>query len=297
MPNIEHLTPASADSPQKPAVRIAHLATGVALPYLEQGPPNADAVVFLHGYTDSCRSYEPVLPHLPSDVRALVPTLRGHGDAERPASGYRLEDFAADVSALLNDTGVTSAVIVGHSMGAHIAQRFAADYPECTSALVLEAAFYDFASNPGVAELVAEVGRLTDPIDAEFARAFQLSTLARSLDPAFLELVVAESCKLPARVWQAVLGELVASDLTQSRRRIRCPTLLVWGAHDAFVPKADQLQLMASLARAELREYRDAGHAAHWEEPARFAADVAGFAHSLRPATTAANSMRDAIAT
>jgi non-heme chloroperoxidase len=259
-------------------VRFARLSTGVVLPYAEQGPPGAPALVFLHGYTDSWRSFEPIFPYLPSDVRAIALTLRGHGDADRPHDGYSPQNFADDVRAWMDHAGLTSAVIVGHSMGAHIAQRFALDYPERTSAVVLVAAFHDFASNIGVQELRSDVAQLTDPIDVEFARAFQQSTLARPVDPAFLELVVAESCKLPARVWQAALDGLLASDLTQARRRIRRPTLLVSGAADAFAPRSDQLQLLAAIPGAELREYPNTGHAVHWEEPERFAADVAAFA-------------------
>jgi len=74
--------------------RFASLATGVSIPYVEAGDPAGVPVVFLHGYTDSWRSYEPVLPHIPAGIRAIALTLRGHGDAEKPATGYRQEDRA-----------------------------------------------------------------------------------------------------------------------------------------------------------------------------------------------------------
>jgi non-heme chloroperoxidase len=275
---------ATAQVAHTPRVQLARLPTGVDLPYAEHGPPEAAALVFLHGYTDSRLSFQPIFAHLPNDIRALALTQRGHGDATRPSSGYQLRDFANDLRAFLDHTAVTSAVIVGHSMGAHIAQQFAADYPERTSGLVLEAAFYDFASNVGVQEMRSEVARLGDPIDPQFARAFQESTLAQPVDASFIDLAVAESCKCPARVWQAVLDGLVTSDLAEARRRIERPTLLVWGAADAFVSRADQAQLLAAIPGAALREYAKAGHAVHWEEPARFAADVAAFArrHAAR---------------
>jgi non-heme chloroperoxidase len=269
---------ATAQLAHTPRVQLARLTTGVDLPYTEHGPPEATALVFLHGYTDSRLSFQPIFAHLPDDIRALALTQRGHGDATRPSSGYQLRDFANDLRAFLDHTGVTSAVIVGHSMGAHIAQQFAVDYPERTRGLVLEGAFHDFASNVGVQEMRSEIARLRDPIDPLFARAFQESTLAQPVDASFLDLVVAESCKCPARVWQAVLDGLVTSDLSDARRRIERPTLLVWGAADAFVPRADQAQLSAAIRGAALREYAKAGHAVHWEEPARFAADVVAFA-------------------
>src|SRR5215218_9009180 len=76
-----------------PAMSSVRLATGVTLPYVEQGDPTGVPVVLLHGITDSWRSYEPVLPYLPDSIHAFAPTQRGHGDSDRPATGYRFEDF------------------------------------------------------------------------------------------------------------------------------------------------------------------------------------------------------------
>jgi non-heme chloroperoxidase len=112
------------------------LPTGVTLPFVEQGDPAGVPVVLLHGGTDSWRSFEPVLPYLPSSIRAFALTQRGHGDASRPASGYHPRDFSADVAAFLDSQGLESAVIAGHSMGSTVALRFALDYPERTRGLV-----------------------------------------------------------------------------------------------------------------------------------------------------------------
>ena len=61
------------------------LSTGVTLPYVEQGDPDGVPVILLHGVTDSWRSFEPVLPHLPPSIHAFALTQRGHGDADRPS--------------------------------------------------------------------------------------------------------------------------------------------------------------------------------------------------------------------
>ena len=67
-----------------PVERIAELPDGLRLPYVERGDPAGIPVVFLHGITDSWRSFQLVLPHLPPSIRALALTQRGHGDASRP---------------------------------------------------------------------------------------------------------------------------------------------------------------------------------------------------------------------
>jgi non-heme chloroperoxidase len=70
----------------------------IELPYVEQGNPSGVPVVMLHGVTDSWRSFEPVLPRLPDDIRAVAVTQRGHGDAPKPESGYGIEDSPATSS-------------------------------------------------------------------------------------------------------------------------------------------------------------------------------------------------------
>ena len=71
--------------------KTVRLPDGLILPYLDQGPANAPAVVLLHGIADSGHSFEPVMAHLPRTLRILALTQRGHGDASIPDS-YRLSD-------------------------------------------------------------------------------------------------------------------------------------------------------------------------------------------------------------
>ena len=135
----------------------ATLSTGVTLRYAAQGDPAGVPVVLLHGLTDSHPSYAPMTAHLPDHIRAYALTTRGHGDSDKPEHGYRLEDQAADVAAFLDAVGHQAAVIVGHSMGSYIAQRFAIDHPERTIGLVLMGTFRIIAGDPGLTEFRAEL--------------------------------------------------------------------------------------------------------------------------------------------
>lgn len=257
------------------------LPTGVALPYVAEGDPHGTPVVLLHGITDSWPSFAPLMAALPPSLRVVAVSLRGHGDAERPAAGYRPDDFAADVAALLDALGIGRAVLVGHSMGAAVAQRFAIDYPERTSGLMLLGCFYRYGGNPVMEAFAAEIADMTDPIDPAYARDFQVGTLARPVAPGVLENAVAESLKVPIRVWRAALAGLLADGWVPRLGAIQAPTLLGWGEHDAFVPAADQQILLDRIAGARLIVYPGGGHAFHWEEPAPVAADLADFVAAL----------------
>jgi len=265
-------------------VKSVELPTGIRLPYVEAGDPSGVPVLLLHGVTDSWRSFEPVLPHLPESIHAVALTQRGHGDADRPASGYRTRDYAADVAAFADALGLGSFVIVGHSMGATNAQRFAIDHPERTRGLVLAATFATYRGNPTVVELwESAISRLTDPIDPAFVREFQQSTLAQPVPAAFLDTVVQESLKVPARVWRASFEGFLEDDCTGEIGRIQAPTLILWGSRDALCPRGDQDVLRRTIQSSRLVVYEDAGHALHWEAPQRFAADLVAFARHISP--------------
>src|SRR3712207_1254388 len=99
----------------KQEIKTVELPNRVRLEYAEQGDPSGVPVVLLHGITDSWRSFERVLPHLPPSIHAFALSQRGHGDSDRPASGYRPRDFAADLGAFVDALGLGPVVVAGHS--------------------------------------------------------------------------------------------------------------------------------------------------------------------------------------
>lgn len=261
-----------------PAVRRGEVAlsTGVRVEYAEAGRPGGEPVLFLHGYTDSWFSWAAVLERLPDSIHGLAPSQRGHGDSERPGCCYAVEDFVADAVAFLDAVGVDEATVVGHSMGSFIAQRVAIDHPRRVRRLVLVGS-YTHAANNVVLDLAELVETLEDPVPEAFVRDFQRSTLHGPVPDPFLETVVSESRKLPARVWRDALAGMLAADNRQDLSRIQVPTLILWGVRDLIFDRAEQELLWASIPQATLRLYSDTGHGLHWERPEPFVRHLAAF--------------------
>ena len=257
-------------------------AHGVTLPYAEQGDASGVPMLLLHGYADSWRFFEPLLDHLPPSVHALVPTERGHGDADRPHDGYRQKDFAGDVAAFMDAVELDAAVIAGQSSGGYTAQRFAIDHTDRTLGLALIGTPRDFRDKPDAWAFLRALPDLTDPVDPQFVRDVMTSTITRPLPPALLETLIAESSKLPAHVWQATFQGLLDADVPTERGTITAPTLMVWGDQDRLAPRRDQQRLRTAIPGAPLVTYRGTGHAVACEQPARTAADLTAFAHRLR---------------
>lgn len=254
------------------------LASGPTLSYAERGDRSGPALVLLPGPTDSWRSYQPVLERLPRSIRAIAVSPRGHGDSTKPATGYRVEDFAGDVVPLLDALGVERAVLAGHSGSCFVARRAAIDAPERVAGLVLEASPTTLHGDPGLEDFVTStVARLEDPIDPDFARSFVVDTSSGELAPEVLDQLVGELRKVPAHAWRETFEGLLAYDDTADLGRVTAPALLIWGDADGLVNRAMQEQLVARLPGAELVVYPGVGHTPRWEDPARFVEDVTAF--------------------
>lgn len=263
--------------------RVATLPDGMRLEYVEQGPEDGVPVIFLHGVTDSWRSFEPVLRRLPPSMRAFALSQRGHGGSSHPATGYRYRDFSEDVRGFMDAMGLSSAVIVGHSMGSLVAQRLAVDHPDRIRGLVLVGAFATIHGNQGIADFVETTIRpLTDPIPPDFAREWQESTTARPIDPGLLDTVVRETLKVPARVWhQTFDGFLATPDFSGDLRRVAAPALVVWGDQDTYASRGDQDVLAAAIPVVRRVTLEGVGHAVHWEVPDRFVAELLRFVEGV----------------
>ena len=272
---------AAFDTPRL-RTRSLPLATGVTVPYVIQGEPLEPwdvPVVFLHGLPDSWRSFETVLSLMP-DQQAIALTQRGHVAATQPRYGYSGSDFASDLKAFLDALRIPRAVLVGHSMGSMVAQRFAIDYPERVAGLVLVGANATWRDNPLMMELwESVVSHLTDPVAPEFVRAFQSSD---RISAERLEVIIAESLPAPARTWQEVWRTIMATDFADELPRVAAPTLVIWGTEDPLCSQAEQERLRALIPNAELLVYPDAGHNLHWEHPERFAVDLRDFLERIR---------------
>lgn len=264
--------------PEELKFATVRLSTGPRIHYVERGDPEGQSIVFLHAYADSWFSYSRALPLLSREYRAIVPDQRGHGDSDKPESGYTADDYAADVAAFMEAVGVERAVLVGDSSGGLIAQRVALDYPHRASHLVLIGAPTTLVNNEAVMEWREMVRSLEDPIPREFVEGLLVGMIHVSAPEEFLEKVVSESLKVPARVWRDYWdGVVLATDDTARLGGIEAPTLILWGEEDALLPREEQEWRAAEIPDSALLVYPNTGHLAHWARPEWVARDLESF--------------------
>jgi rifampin ADP-ribosylating transferase len=261
-------------------VRRVGLATGVSVPYVSVGPAAAAPVVLLHAWGESRRSFDRLLPLLPRTMHAMAMDLRGHGDADKPVTGYSLAEVAADVAAFMDTVGVPSAVLLGSSSGGYVAQQLAISSPRRVTGLVLVGSPRSLQRRPSFAD---EVDQLTDPVDAAWVRK-SLTWFPRfhQVPPWYIDGRIQDGVRMPSHVWRQALAGLVSARPPTDMATITAPTLIVWGARDELLTYEDQQALAAAIPASQLIVYQDTGHLVLWEQPERVASDLTAFVAGLR---------------
>jgi pimeloyl-ACP methyl ester carboxylesterase len=257
------------------SAQVIHLRTGLNVTYVARGDPSGVPVMLLHAWGESLGCFDRLTPLLPTTISALAMDQRGHGNSDKPAEGYLLTDLADDVTAFLDAMGIPSAVLVGSSSGGYVAQQVAISSPERVRGLVLVGAPRSLRGRPAFAD---EVDGLTDPINRAWVKE-SLTWFPRfhEVPGWYIEARVDDGVQMPARVWRQALAGLTEATAPTEVGTIHSPTLIIWGARDELLPRADCDALAAAIPGSRLLVYPDTGHLVLWEQPARIASDLSAF--------------------
>lgn len=104
---------------------------------VHEWPGAGPLVLAVHGISANGLSWGPVARHLDGHVTLLAPDLRGRAGSRDEPGPYGLARHADDVVALLDERGVDTAVVAGHSMGAYVAALAAVRHPDRITSVVM----------------------------------------------------------------------------------------------------------------------------------------------------------------
>jgi pimeloyl-ACP methyl ester carboxylesterase len=123
--------------------------------------------------------------------------------------------------------------------------------------------------------LMFMINWLTDPVDEAFVREFQMSCVHAPVPEPFMEAVIANSRRMPAATWKAVMQGLLECKITLSEPQVR--TLVLGGRQDAVFSATEQMTLARQFPRGELHLIDGIGHTLHWEQPQTFVSALTRF--------------------
>jgi pimeloyl-ACP methyl ester carboxylesterase len=248
--------------------------------HVEDSGTNAPALVFLHYWGGSSRTWQHVIRALAPSFRTVAVDQRGWGRSDKPPGAYTLAAMADDVQGLIERLGLGHYILVGHSMGGKVAQLLASRQPAGLAGLVLVA-----PSPPSPMNLPLEVRqgmvKAYDNRESILATVQQVLT-ASPLQPDDLETVVQDSLQgAPAAraAWPLAASQ---EDISAQAALIRVPTLVIAGENDRVDPPAVlQRELMTRIPHAALHILPGIGHLSPLEAPGKLSALILGFATPL----------------
>jgi len=246
---------------------------GTRLRMIDSG--NGTPVVFIHGIGASMYGWRYALPAVvAAGYRVVAFDNRGFGFSDKPAHGYSNAAYAHLVVALLDSLGISSAVLVGHSMGGAIAAEVALASPDRVRGMVLiDAAGYDVRW-PGVLKIAR--WPFIGAIATSFRGRWVTGRILRSTfaDPSKVTEADVDQYYAPVpepdfgRALRGVLREFRFDNLGGGRlATVQTPTLILWGDADRWISLRDGSRFARELPRSEFVLVAHAGHDAAEESP------------------------------
>jgi len=230
-------------------------------------------VLCLHGLFGASEHWEAAVEALAPRCRAMALTLPIF---DTPPDDLSVMGLRAHVEAFLDAERVPPAIVVGNSLGGHVALDLALHAPERVRGLVL-------SGSSGLFERSFTRGVPHRPT-AEFVRGKMTEVFH---DPAMITPEWVEEIRARVARRSYVLRVLQISrsarryNLEDRLHEIHCPTLLVWGAEDCVTPRDIAIRFLDGIPSATLRLVPECGHAPMLEHPEAFARAVEEFLDSF----------------
>jgi len=241
--------------------------------YEAKGNAKATPLVFLHGIGGAARGWRAQLDAFGDRYYAVAWDMPGYGGSPQlpevsiPALATALKDFLAQL-------GAVKPVLVGHSIGGMIVQRFLLDYPDLAGAAVLAQTTSAFGSSDGEWQKNFIDSRL-GPLDRGETMVTMAPKLVQDLvgdEPSAEGVALARDCMASVKpeTYRSSMHAMIGFDLRKELADIAVPTLLLSGSKDNNAPAKTMKKMATFVKGSTYVELDGVGHLANLERPAEF---------------------------
>jgi pimeloyl-ACP methyl ester carboxylesterase len=265
---------------------------GTRINVLESG--SGKPLVLVPGWSQAAEQFKHQLEGLSGRYRVLALDMRGHGDSDKPAFGYRIQRLAKDVYDVLAALDVQDATILGHSMGCSVLWCY---WDLFGSARLSKFVFCDepalLTSNPAWSAQEAEqagaiftpetvtatANALAGPEGVATTNGFIGGMVTKAMAPATLQWMIDCNLKFPRAHAATLLYNHCHQDWRDVMSRITLPTLCI-GGRVSLVPWKSVAWIASQIKGARLEIFEEAEGGQHFmfvENPAKFNALLTEF--------------------
>ena len=221
-----------------------------------------EAIVFIHGLSDSLLYWEFLANNLKKDYQVLRIDLRGHGETERGNNEITIDLLCEDLRNLLDELYIENINLVGFSLGSAVALDFTIRYPQMVSSLVLMSGFYkpDEQSKDILSQFKSALNSSFDEFyDLLFSMSLCPSVIENNREElAFLKKFASQTADMDAYI-QSV-DACLNFDVEDKLSQIDAPTLILAGKYDEILPLSSQQDLKNNIKNSKLVVFDDVKH-------------------------------------
>lgn len=225
---------------------IKHI-KNVDINYIEYGSGDK-TIVLLHGWGQNIEMMKPVGDRL--EGRIIIVDLPGYGQSSEPDYVWTVYDYVECIRELLDDLKVDNPILIGHSFGGKISLAYASKYD--VEKLIL----FGSPFRPAIKKLSLKTKLLK--------KAKKIPVLNK-LEGFAKKHMGSEDYKNASEMMRKILVATVNLDITEDVKKIKCPTLIVWGTLDEAVPVDDAYELEKLISDSGVVIYEGCSHYAYLE--------------------------------
>jgi pimeloyl-ACP methyl ester carboxylesterase len=243
---------------------------GVHLHGVHRGLAGRAKLVLLHGAGANAHWWDHLASDLAERFHVIALDFRGHGDSDFPEQ-LRAGAFSDDLDATLEHLSAPEAILVGHSLGAHVAVEHASESTKTPALILLDLTRGASPTRQRATRLALTLSQ-TYSSREEAIKRFQFLPGAAHADDEMRQGIAAHSVRQQAdgrfgfKFDPRWFG--VPPRGQPALEKIRCPTLLLRGEKSALLTRRGALEIVSEIPDAQLVEIPGAGHHVHIDQPA-----------------------------
>lgn len=217
--------------------------------YIDYGE-GKDTVVLLHGWGQNIEMMKPIGDRLSNNFHIIIVDLPGFGLSEEPKEVFTVYDYVEIIHELLKSLKITNPIMVGHSFGGKISLVYASKYK--TKKLVT------FGS-----PFKKEITKLS--LKTKVLKKLKQVPGINKLEDFAKKHIGSTDYKNASKMMRDILVDTVNLDVSSDVKKIKCPTLLIWGTNDEAVSIESAKELETLISDCGLVEYEGCSHYAYLE--------------------------------
>jgi pimeloyl-ACP methyl ester carboxylesterase len=237
-------------------------------------------VILLHGWLGSWGLWQETMGYLGRYYRTYALDFWGFGESGKKRETYAVQDFVSLVNQFMEQLGIISAPLVGHSMGGTVSLSVAIRYPERVSKVVV-------VGSPIVGSSLAPLLKLSGYRSIAFLlfnmmgpfRAWMKHYYARVIcsDPRFPDMMDRDLSRTTLESFLLSIASLRRTDLRPLLDQITVPAMGIYGDLDKIVHPNQWQPMQKGIPHAIIERFPRTGHFPMLEEPQPFALRLKNF--------------------